>query len=460
MPRPIAKARRAVVLREPRVSPTVLGLASALSPHFLRLGLGIRRVDLLGGEDAVRAYRDFHGGKKRLIVAFRHSYGDEPQVMAHTLLRVLPRFARAAGTPLDGSGHAHFVHGYEVPLWGGPLIRALLPRVGAVPVHHTKLDTPSIARIRRLMVDGEHPLALAPEGQTSYTSRSVPRLERGFAHIAAWALDDLSARGRAEGVEVLPLSLHYRYGPGAEASFERVMAPLEDRLGISARRNAAPSDRLSAAAEALTAAAERRYRERHREAFRHADGDALLRPVPAGERNRRWSRVLETALLCAEGSLGIAAAGDAVQRVYRIRHECWDRIYSLTAEGLPSILDGELADRTAGEAWYAMGHMELADLGYYLDLDGPTEDDDLDGAIERGLNLWDAVSRLRGGNFSCRPVPGPRRAVVVAAEALDMGPLMAPYGKDRRAAAEAAAEELSGRYRSCIERYEQEYLHG
>jgi len=408
----------------------------------------------LGAEHAVRAYGDFQDGKSRLLIAFRHAYGDEPQVIAQTLLRTLPQAARRLGRPLAEPTHAHFIHGYEVPRWGGPVIRWLLPRVGSVPIHHSKLDSPSLKRIRNLITDGAYPLALAPEGQTSYTSAGVPRLEPGTAHLGLWALADLKARGRTEGVTVLPLSLHYTYGPAAAGRLVNLLARLEAHCGLAVAGERSAGERLGAVARGLLETAEAYYDREHRSQYRASTGVAAAWPAPAGSLNARWGRVLEAALRTGEESLGINADQDTIHRVYHIRQTAWDRIFPEHAPATP--LRAALDDRSAGEAWYAMRHMELADLGFYLDFDGIWAEDTLSVHIERALNLWDLASRLRGGTFADRPNIADRAATVVAGEPVDLGKIAAGFEQDRRGAADAIMRALNARYLNCIQVYQRE----
>jgi len=434
-------------------------LLRQLSPLYLRLGLRVRSVRLLGADQAVDAYDDFQRGKKRLLIAFRHAYGDEPQLIAHTLLRTLPREARRLGRPLAEPTHAHFIHGYEVPRWGGPVIRWLLPRMGSVPIHHAKLDSPSLKRIRKLMSDGAYPLALAPEGQTSYASTSVPRLEAGTAHMGLWALADLRAQGRTEGVAILPLSLHYEYGPAAAGPLAELLTRLETHCGLAV--SAPPvsrTERLGRIARSLLESAENYYDREHRAQYRAATGVAAAALAPPGSLNARWRRVLDAALRTGEDILGLPADADPVHRVYRIRQAAWDRIFREQAPDSP--LRAALNDRSAGEAWYAMRHMELVDLGYYLDLDGISADDTLSVHIERALNLWDLASRLRGGTFADRPVLAPRDATVVAGQVIDLAPIASRFESDRRRTADAVMAELNAGYLSCIKIYTRERVDG
>lgn len=453
---PVIQARRSRTVHECGTRAPLLPLIKLLSSAYLRFGMGIQSLALTGAKHALTAYQDFDHGKTRLIIAFRHAYGDEPQLLAHALLHSFPHYAQKYKVPLNKPVFAHFLHGYEVPLWGGPLIRFVLPGIGAIPVHHIKMDTPSIRRIRKALVNGMFPLALAPEGQTSYTSRTIPRLERGISHIAAWGMEDLAASGRTESVHILPLSIHYHYGKQAKKLFDTLMQRLETALDIQNSQNAAPNERLDKTAEAIVQMAERYYELHHKNLYKKAESRPFAWPAESGSRNERWARVLDTMLLTAEQTLGLGTETDLIQRVYKIRYSCWDRIY-LKNTARERSFERALQDRSAGEAWYAMRHMECADIGYYLNFDAFSSEISLDTAIETAHNFTDVLSRFAGGNFSDRSMISRRQAVIAAAPALDAGKIIQETGRDKRKAAELITTELHKRFLDCIQLYEQEH---
>lgn len=424
-------------------------------------------MELRHAERLVEAYRAFFSGEARLIVAFRHPYGDEAQLMAYVIGRLLAREAAARGVRYPRAPHAHFVHGYEVPLWGGPFERWLLPRVGAVPVHHTLLDRRSIERIRALMRDGAFPLALAPEGQVSYTSEGLPRLEPGAARICAWCAEDLAAAGRTERVVILPLSVHHRWDGASEAGLDRLIGRIERKCGIvpggeagkgraaggGAAGNVARFRRLNAIADAVLEAAERHY----------GRCCGLVPPEPGtAARSARLAALREAALDSAERALRLSPEGDAIARVYRIRHACWDRIFRADIPDMKSLPDLErsLADRAAGEAWYASRHMELVDLAYYLDFDRLKESDPLSLFVETAQNYWDLVSRLEGGNISDRVSLRGRDAEVIVGEPLDAGKILAASGPGRKEAVARLSARLEKAYLNCIQEFQEERHHG
>jgi hypothetical protein len=466
--KPIAAARSPRSLAEPSLKPGVIAFFRHISSLYLHGLLGFRSVEIRHAERLVEAYRAFFSGEARLIIAFRHPYGDEAQLMAYVIGRLLAGEAAARGVRYPRAPHAHFVHGYEVPLWGGPFERWLLPRAGAVPVHHTLLERKSIERIRALMRDGDFPLALAPEGQVSYTSEGLPRLEPGAARICAWCAEDLAAAGRTERVVILPLSVHHRWDAGSEAALDRLIGRIEKRCGAATggaratdggsgeagggAKNVVRFKRLDAIADAALEAAEKHY-------VRYC---GLAPPEPGASRAARLAALREAALDTAERALRLAPEGDAIARVYRIRHACWDRIYRADLPDLKALpsLARSLADRAAGEAWYASRHMELVDLAFYLDFDRLKETDPLPLFIETAQNYYDLVSRLEGGNISNRVSLRRRDAEVIVGEPLDAGASLSAAGEGRKEAVARLSARLEKAYLDCIQEFQEERQHG
>ncbi len=473
---PVCRALPDVGLAEPRAVPWVLALARAVSGAYLRTVLGFERVELRGGERLVEAFRGALNGERRLILAFRHPYGDEPQLLSWIFLRGVEKEARRLGTRLPRRPHAVFVHGYEVPRWSGAFVRWILPRSGAMPVHHSKLDSAGMARIREAIEDGPYPIALAPEGQVSYTSDDVPRLEAGAIRLGFQSADRLEKAGRAAHVELLPISVHYRYGRRAWGSLERLVqhiitftgctpsAPAltpvlgpdsggelgagEPQRSTGLQETGMVQTQLAAALEVILCQAELQY---------SITGDRARLAI--GE---RVEAIVEAALRTAERLLGLTrGAGDAIERLYRIRQAGWDRVFLPPTEDprLVSPLERAVFDRRAGEAWYAMRHMELADFAWYF-RSGPPVLGAGTGVtawggprhelVEYAENLWDFANRLSGGAILGRVNVRPKRAIVVIAPALDLSDRLGGYRVDRKAATAEALAGLMNAYQSCI----------
>ncbi|MGA2545632.1 MAG: hypothetical protein ABSF43_03745 [Rectinemataceae bacterium] len=444
----ISKALPRHRMPESRIRPLAVGLTRVLGGAYLRFVLRVHGLEYRHPERLVEAWRDHQAGRTRLILAFRHAYGEEPQLLSR-VFSLLPRIARGMGAPLLGPTLARFVHGYELVLWCDAFTRWIIPRSGAVPVYHVKFDKPSVERILAILREGPNPLALAPEGQVSYRSEALPRIERGALRLGFWCAEELRAAGRAERVVVLPISVHYRFDEGGIGKIEALVARLEADLGLPLRpsavglgrdeRRAALLSRLEAADLALISAAEVYYGI----------------PASAASRDERLDALLETALSRAEATFGLRPEGDRITRVYRIRQEGWDRIYP--ESGLPQdeSLARRLADRRAGEARYVMQHMEFVDLCHYLDSAYPRggESISFDRLVETAYSAVDFASRITGGNISDRPSVIARRALVSIAPPIDLTERYAQYANDRKGAMDSALSALEKSYMDSIKEH-------
>jgi len=303
------------------------------------------------------------------------------------------------------------------------------------------------------MKDGEYPVALAPEGQVSYSSEELPRLESGAAHICAWCVEDLAKTGRPESVVILPISMHYRWEAASEPQLDRLIGRIESECGIKPPETASRFDRLSAAADSILAAAERHY----------SRFCAASLPRPGNPtRAERLGDLREAALSAAERAFHLQPDGDAIRRVYKIRQTGWDRIFRSDLSDIEAQpgLGRALADRAAGEAWYASRHMELVDLAYYLDFERLKEDDPLELYIETAQNYFDLVSRLEGGNISNRINIKGKKAIVVIGEPILATDRLSGYGSNRKAAVESLNGDLKRAYADCIKEIREDRKNG
>lgn len=462
--KPITAARTRHKLVPSRVSGPIIRFGRFLIPIYLRHILHFYGYTFHHPELIIEALRSFQDRQTRLIVAFRHAYGDEPQLLFHVFDNLLPRWAKNNHCALPRNPHLRMIHDYAVPLWGDALIRFVLPRSGALPIYHVKFDPSGLKQIRTILADDSCPLGLAPEGQISYHSETLPRIERGTVRMGFWCALDLAKAERSEKVQILPLSIHYQYDIRDLNKVYRALDRLEQtcqkrpdhrqtpvKLKKTSEKSALFADlkkRVEIIGAWLLDLAENYYATTY--AYQ------VAKPV-LGEQ-QRWANLQMKALEVAEQLLGLAPRdADVVQRVYRIRQEGWDRIYPVTPVDHLSPLETALADRRAGEAWYAMRHMEFVDLMSYHDHEYlHNETINFDRIVEAIINLQDLAARLMGGNITNRPNVIRKRAVIVSAPCLDLTDRLPDYRKDSRQATREATEELNKSFKNCIE----EYLHG
>jgi 1-acyl-sn-glycerol-3-phosphate acyltransferase len=441
----MVEARPGIKITEPRISKFIVLLTKIFARLYLFLFLGVARVVLRGGDYLFDAYKRALRGDSRCILAFRHPNGGEPQLLAWFIIFRLRQLARKAGVSFARRPHVCFVYGYEVVRWGGFVARLVMPRLGAMPVHHAKLDSVGMARIYKAIFEGPYPLAIAPEGQVSYTAETVPRLEQGTVRIGFQAAEKLFKAGKSCPVEVLPVSVHFRYGRWARVSLERLLRRIEKYTGTGMKGKSGTglsfTERLRQCRDVILTNNEKRYG---------------IVPAEGRSFEERVDVVMGFALDSAEKILRIRQGeeGDIIGRLYHIRQICWDRIYVPEMENLDAIprLERAVADLRAGEAWYASRHMELVDFVWYFRVPIPSEDAPLHLKIEYVQNLWDFANRTMGGSYTKRVInPHPRRVIIQVAPPLNLTARLPQYHRDKKEAITSAMDALRDAYLNCIE---------
>jgi 1-acyl-sn-glycerol-3-phosphate acyltransferase len=459
---PVIRALPAINTAEPRIVPWLVFLARFAARFYLAGFTGNARIylDENAAGNFFPAMERALSRKSRCIVAFRHQNCWEPQaLMCFTLYR-LAKFAGKRGFRFSLPPRVLFVHGYELFRWGGPMLRFALPRFGAMPIHHAKLDSAGLRRIYTSLREGPYPLAIAPEGQVSYTLAEEPRVEPGTVRIALTVAEQLLACAGADGariarencpaVEILPVSLYPEYDGKALIAAERLLCRVEDICGIKNRFSASnPNDfdvsrpdlprligRFLRCREIILALNEKRYGLDRKDAVREEQ-----------DFGARLDAVIEAALQSAAAILCVnRLPGDTINRLYTIRQICWDRIFPENTDlSALSALERAFLDLRAGEAWYAARHMELADFSIYFHRP-PGES--LASIVEYAQNLYDFANRTMGGIYGTRKNIAPAAIRINATPPVNLtGMLLAAAGTDdvtreHRKAVSAEANEL------------------
>lgn len=455
--KPILTATARHRLAPSRLSAPFSRLGRLLIPAYLKVALAFREIEILSPDSILSELHDFQSNQSRLIVAFRHPYGDEPQLLFHVFENMLPSHAKKAGKPLLHQPGLRLVHDYAVPLWGNAFIRYLLPRAGALPVYHVKSDTSSLSQIRAVLKDGPSPLGLAPEGQISYHSDTLPRIELGTVRMGFWCASDLDRAGRTEEVRILPISVHYHYDKRDFHKIHAIVRRLERLVGLEVTPIAKKTPlsallpRLEAVEHRLLSQTEQFYRD----TYRYAVPEPIEGASEADERQRRWNALLPAAITVAEHALGIdPGQEDLVQRMYRVRLEGWSRVKPEEAIGGLSRMELALADRRAGEGWFAMRHMELVDLMSYHDvsyINAASSCND-NRIVEHTVNLLDLAQRLMAGNVSNRPNNIRKKAYIIPGECINLTELLPDYRVHPKKTVKIATEALATNFIRCIER--------
>ena len=441
--KPVTRAFLDIELPEPRISKLAIFLIRILVRPYLFFFIGFAKIILGGEKHLFDAFKNSLSGKSRCIIAFRHPYGHEPQILSWFFLFKLRALAARQKIKFSQRPHALFVYGYEVVRWGGWTARFFMPRVGAMPVHHNKLDSKGMARINKAIYEGPYPVALSPEGQVSYTADSVPHLEPGVIRLGFTAAEKLKKSGEEAELEILPLSVHFRYGRGAEKEIEKLLSRIEKICSLPVQKTLSQTERMKILREHILSVNEKLYE---------------INDEASGSFEERLEAIIEKALLTAERIMGIKNEDTSFKenfffRIYRLRQVCWDKIYLpgvLSFKGM-SVLERNIIDLSAGEAWYAGRHQELIDFCWYFRVPLPTEETELHKKVEYVQNLYDFASRSMGGTISERKNIFPQRIILQSAPPLNLSERLEGFHNDKKAEINLAMEDMEKAFLDCIE---------
>lgn len=365
----------------PNFRPFPFYFMKSLNGLYARYVEGVTNIDISKTSTLINSLYDFQQGESRLIVTFRHPTKHDPPILMRVIHTLIPRKARREGVKLNRLTHGHFVYGKWLITWANSLVRWLFPGIGAIPINNKSRDLESIRNLRSLMVNGDFPIFIAPEGQVTYHNEKCAPLESGVSSMALWCKEDLKKMKSDSRVEILPLSLHYDYSLNSDKSLNKLIKKLNRILGIS-------SNDLSFLTEEIISRIEGFYKNFH---FSNIEDNSSL--------ELRIENLVEAILLRAESYFNIEGIGNYLERTLIIRQAGLSNIdFSNRVETLPGKDHG---DHLASESYSILRHMEIADLLQYID-PSYIENGSLNRQIEYCLNLLDLVNRFNGGTIATR----------------------------------------------------------
>lgn len=452
----ITKAQPQLAFLPPKFNLWVLRLVTWLLPYWLKHKLQVTKINVSDIDRLVEVYKQSQMGRLRTIIAFRHPSADDAFCMAYLLTKMLPPAARAHRISIDPPIFAHFLYDRGIHLWAGKITSWLYPRLGGIPIHRGKADRVGLRTARQLLVNGEMPLAMAPEGATNGHNEVVSTLEPGAAQIGFWAMEDLVNAGRNEDVLILPIGIQYYYLDAPWDKLEQLLAELERECGLVVPRydsQVAISqsnrqgiqkllyDRFYNLSQHLLYQMENFYAQFYR--YQILDRPPPEQPMSRTEIAKRLQHLLDFALQVSEGYFNLQPQGTKAARCRRIEQAGWDWIYreELNPPGTNlSPVSRKLADRIATEADLRMWHMRLVEsfvaiTGTYVK-DRPT----IDRFAEVTLLLWDAIALIKGDTKTKRPILGNRRVQIVVCNPIPLSDYWNRYNSGRRQARQATLD--------------------
>ncbi|ELS00534.1 1-acyl-sn-glycerol-3-phosphate acyltransferase [Xenococcus sp. PCC 7305] len=427
----------------------------SLVPFWLRYTQGITDVRVDNAEELIELYRQFDQGKTRFLIAFRHPSTIDPPCISQLLWNLLPQIAKQSGNPLNFQVHTHFIYDRGIPLWAGPKVGWLISQLGGTPIRRGTLDRQGLRSIRDLFVNGQFPLAAAPEGATNGHNEIISPLEPGIAQFGFWCQEDLQKAQIDADVAIAPLGIRYHFFEDPWRSLEKLLSQLEVDSGLTEQasssmglRNGHPLTleqeklfygRLSQLAEHLLSLLEKFYSQFYRQT-----------PTPENEDlPSRLQALLNAALSVTEQAFAVKPNGNLSDRCRRVEQAGWERIYRQDLAELDSLAPAVkgLANLVASEAELRLWHMRLVEnlvsvTGRYV-AEKPTAERFADTI----LLLWKIVARLKGQSNLKLPFLGNKWAQFTVKQPL----IIANYGDDYKSNRRQAIANLTQDLQTSLE---------
>lgn len=491
----ITQAQPPLEFIAPDFSPWVLWVGRSLLPFWLRQRKSVVRIDLIQAEKLVDLFHQFQAGEIRLMLAFRHPTTIDPLCVSQVVWNMLPAIARRQGKPFRTQPHIQFIYDRGIPLWAGPAVGWLISKLGGTPIRRGSLDTAGLRSIRNLFVEGQFPIAAAPEGGTNGHNEIVSPIEPGIAQFGFWCAEDLEKADRTEEVLVVPIGIQYRFVEAPWKTLTNLLSQLEAESGIiadpvalqklnSLENGTQPSleqekllyQRLICLGEHLLAQMESFYHKYYGQAIASAQAAAQTAAQPTAsdsdskstetcqsadrsnhaaatpELGVRLHALLDRAITVAEQSLGIKPKGDLSDRCRRIEQSAWDRIYRddiKSAEAL-SPLERGLADLVAEEADLRLWHMRLVETFVSVTGKYVAEHPTVDRFADTTLLIWKMLRQIRRQSASQPPDLGDRYAEITIGDPLSISQRLPDYRQKRRLAIAKMTQDLQRALESTI----------
>ncbi|AFY50997.1 hypothetical protein Nos7524_5274 [Nostoc sp. PCC 7524] len=431
----------------PAFNPLLLRCVHLLLPTWIRTQTSIKQIEAENVEVLANLYRQFHEGKIRFLLAFRHPSTEDPWSLLYLLSRLVPRAAKQQGIPLKSPIHAHFIYDRGIPLWAGDYVVWLASKLGGTPIQRGKADWTGLRSARDLFANGQFPMMAAPEGATNGLSEFITPIEPGIAQMGFWCAEDLQKAGRTEQVLIVPVGIRYSYVDAPWGAIAQLLDELAVASGLpvdTSVRSHIPDleslyPRLLTLAEHLLSLMEQFYTR-----FYHLKLSTV--PKEVTDRNQalalRLQALLNAALEIAEQYFNLQPKGQLSDRCRRVEQAGWNYIFREDYKDIKglSAVERALGDRVAEEANARMWHMRLVESFVAVSGNYIREKPTVERFAETVLILSKMIAQIKGEKAFQLPPLGKQRVKLTIGEPISVSERYPVYKESRLGARQAVAD--------------------
>jgi hypothetical protein len=418
----------------PNFNPIILKIFHCLLPIFLKLRTrpwlvaGIKQIKVFNPDIMVNLYEQFQDQKIRFLIAFRHPEVDDPLCLMYLLSRPIPQVAKAQHIKLKYPIHSHFIYDRGMTIWAGNWLGWLFAKGGGIPIHRGKpLDRQALKTARTLILNGQFPMAIAPEGANNGHSEIVSILEPGVAQLSWWCVQDLLKENRAEKVLILPLNIQYQYVKSYWQKLEKLLSKLEKDCGLNSIKithNMSEAiiidlcyKRLLRLSDKMLTSMENFYTCFYHCSIPKVNLDVNFSAESLSQENQLIARLeilLDTALTVAEDFFSLHKQGNIIDRCRRLEEASWHYIYREDIENWHDVsaMEKGLAEWVAQEAEIRIKNMRLVESFVAVTANYIKEKPSFERFAETALILFDVMARIKGKKTPKRPRLGERIATL------------------------------------------------
>ena len=451
----ITKAQPRLAFLAPKFNLWVLRLVAWMLPYWLKYKLRILKVDVTDIDRLVEVYKQAQVGRLRLTIAFRHPSSDDAFCLGYLLTKILPVAARKHRIVFRSPLFAHFIYDRTKMLGAGKIVNWLYQRLGGIPIQWDRTDRLALKTARNLLINGDMPLAIAPEGASNGQSEFVGPLELIAAQIGFGGMEDLARVGREEDVSIVPIGIQYYYLHEPWDQLERLIYELETACGLIVDRHDSlvaigqsdgrPMrkllyDRFYRLSQHLLYQVENFYAQFYQ--YQIPERPTLEQPLSRTEISQRIQQLLDFALQVSESYFNLQPQGTSTDRYRQIERTGRDWIYreELTSPENLSPVSRKLADRIATEADLRMWHMRIVESFVAITSSYVKDRPTIDRFAEIALLLWDLVARIQDKKSLSRPILGDRRVLLSIGNPIPLSDYWDRYKSGRRQAKQATID--------------------
>jgi len=434
----------------PELNTWILRGSQTLLPWLLKWQTNISDIEAEGLNTLLELYHQFQEGKVRFLIACRHPSVQDPYCLGYLLWKLLPQYAKEQRIALKTPIHAHFIYDRGIPLWAGAGMGWLYSKLGGTSIQRGKTDLMGLRSARRLFLEGEYPIAAAPEGATNGHNEIVSPIEPGISQLGFWCVEDLRKAKRTEEVYILPIGVQYFYLTPPWEEINQLLGKIELDSGLTWDTEQPCNEsnlyeRLIKLGEHLLSLMEEFYRDfYHRPLVDFSVRSTVVTPEEDNPLGTRLNNLLNTALEVAEEYFNLPAQGNIVDRCRRLEQAGWEYIYREELKPTHKLSEVEkgLADRVAQEADLRMWHMRIVETFVSVTGQYVKEKPTAERFAETILLLNDLVNRIKGNSPFSRPQLGKQKVKITIGQPISISERQADYKHDRKVAVTQLTQDL------------------